>query len=418
MRPPTRITAQHRNPYEELAQLADPEPESGGPGDYSPRRGPALSATPGIRPHEGDEEEWTPPNHRGRSRLAGLPVVFRLAVAVVVASTLLLAGDRLSVAYAEDKAAEKIRQSLGGGARPEVDIQGFPFLTQVLRQRIDRADVTVPDVAADKISIAEVHATAEDIRIVGDLPTAVEGAVVNRMDGDVLLSFDDLNRELGASQVKFTETGSGGIRIAGSLPVAGREVSLRARAYVRQDGDRAVSTTVKDMSLDVPGLFTYRPGKDPERSGLRLHAEAAQRVSREAARAKSLLALPDVVRRLGIPRERIDRALRSEAKLSELTGSPRFLKQLMKVNLVDVVVDHPWLLEKVGIDPELIGGLLKLKPPQLSESLSLSFELPKVATGDIRLRGIAVERKGIRADLTGTGLTFGGEKQPRKAESR
>ncbi|MFD5427656.1 DUF2993 domain-containing protein [Streptomyces sp. NPDC127084] len=344
--------------------------------------------------------------------------MFKLAVAVVVSGSLFVAGDRLSVAYAEDKAAEKIRQSLGGGARPEVEIQGFPFLTQVLSQRIDRADVTVPDVAADKISIAEVHATAEDIRIVGDLPTAVEGAVVDRMDGDVLLSFDDLNRELGASQVKFTETGSGGIRIAGSLPVAGREVSLRARAYIRQDGDRAVSTTVKDMSLDVPGLFTYRPGKDPERSGLRLHAEAAQRIGREAARAKALLALPAVVERLGIPGEQIDRALRSEAKLSELTGSPRFLKQLMKVNLVDVVVDHPWLLEKVGIDPKLVGGLLKLKPPQLSESLSLSFELPKFATGEIRLRGIAVESEGIRADLTGSGLAFGGKKQPRKGESR
>ncbi|MEI5010783.1 LmeA family phospholipid-binding protein [Streptomyces sp. PmtA] len=153
--------------------------------------------------------------------------------------------------------------------------------------------------AADKVSLAEVHASARDIRIVGDLPSSLQGAVVTRMEGDVLLSFDDLNRELGASRVKFTSAGPGGVHIAGSLPVAGREITVRAEARIERDGQRAVSTTVQGMRLDVPGLFTYRPGEDPESSGLRLHREAATRISREAARIKALLALPAVVKRPG-----------------------------------------------------------------------------------------------------------------------
>ncbi|MEV3993507.1 DUF2993 domain-containing protein [Streptomyces sp. NPDC049837] len=401
MRPPTRIATHPRNPYEELAQLADPEPEFDVP-SARPRTG---STGLGI-PSDDDEEDWSPPNHRGRSRFAAVPVVVKLTVTVVVGGLLFVAGDRLAVAYAEEKAEDRIQQSLGLAARPQVDIEGFPFLTQVLGKRIHTADVTVPDVAADKVSLAEVHATATDIRIVGDLPASVEGAVIDRMDGDVLLSFDDLNRELGASHVRFSSAGGDGIHILGTLPVGGREVSLRAEAHVRRDGDRAVSTTVENMRLDVAGLFTYRPGHDPATSGLRLHPQAARRISREAADLKALLAVPAIAERLGLPRSQIDRALRGEKELSRLTGSPLFLQRLMKVNLVDLVADNPWLLEKAGIDPGLIGALLKLRPPELADRFSLSFELPRSA-GDVRLRHVGVEGSGIRVGLTGTGLSFG-----------
>ncbi|MFE7776349.1 DUF2993 domain-containing protein [Streptomyces sp. NPDC057445] len=399
------MSTQAHNPYDELAQLADPEPDYGAEAADDDDGFSGFERL-GIRSDDDEADDWTPPRHRGKSRLAALPVALKFTVAAIVTATFFVTGDRLAVAYAETKAEDRIQQSLDLAARPQVDIQGFPFLTQVLDRRIDRADVTVPDVAADKVSLAEVHATATDVRIVGDLPTAIQGAVINRMDGDVLLSFDDLSRELGASHVRFANAGRGSIRIAGSLPVAGRTVTLRAQAHLRRDGDRAVSTTVEAMRLDVPGLFTYRPGKDPAHSGLRLHPQAVRRISQEAAHAKALLALPAVVERLGIPRAQIDRALKSEKRLSRLTGSPRFVEQLMKVNLVDLVIDHPWLLEKAGIDPNLIGTLLKLRPPELSERLSLSFELPRT-TGDVRLRDIVVERSGIRADLTGTGLTFG-----------
>ncbi|MFG3506823.1 DUF2993 domain-containing protein [Streptomyces sp. NPDC047821] len=401
MRPPTRIATHSRNPYEELAQLADPEPELGEPSARARHGSKRL----GI-PSDDDEEPWSPPDHRGRSRFAAVPVVVKLAVTAVTGALLLTAGDRLAVAYAEEKAEDRIQQSLGVAARPQVDIAGFPFLTQVLGKRIHRADVTVPDVAADKVSLAEVHATATDIRVVGDLPASVQGAVVDRMDGDVLLSFDDLNRELGASHVRFTKAGGDGIHILGTLPVAGREVTLRAEARVGRDGDRSVSTTVQNMRLDVAGLFTYRPGHDPARSGLRLHPQAARRISREAADIKALLAVPAIAERLGLPRDRIDQALRGEKELSRLTGSPLFLQRLMGVNLVDLVADHPWLLEKAGIDPALIGALLKLRPPELADRFSLSFALPDSA-GDVRLRHVGVEGSGIRVGLTGSGLAFG-----------
>ncbi|MET9513825.1 DUF2993 domain-containing protein [Streptomyces sp. NPDC002994] len=404
MRPPTRIASHPPNPYDELALLAPPEP------DFAEYPQPVAKDDP-LGPGLGfdvddDDDDWKPPNHRGRSRLAAVPVVLKLAVTGLVCVCLLLACDRFAVLYAQDKAEEKLQQSLGLAAAPEVEIHGFPFLTQVAGQRLDEVDVTVPDVAADRVSLAEVRATAKDIRLVGSLPASIRGAVIGSVDGDVLLSFDDLGRELGASQAKFTKDSDSGVRVAGSVPVAGHEVRVRAQAHVRRDGDRAVSTTVDHMRLDIPGLVTYRPGKDRAHSGLRLHPAAAARISREGAHIKALLAVPAVVDRLGVPKEWVERALRSEKELHELTGSPRFVQQLMKLNLVDVVMDHPWLLEKAGIDPKLIGALVSLRPPELSERLALSFRLPSTP-GELRLRGISVEREGIRADLAGTGLTFG-----------
>ncbi|MEE1800349.1 DUF2993 domain-containing protein [Streptomyces sp. JV176] len=400
--------APYPNPYDELAQLATPEDEF----VHAPRDPRTLGLT-----SDRDDEDWTPPDHRKRGksgrrgswgrRFGSLSSALKLSVTLVACTAFLLLADRAALLYAQDKAEEKLQESLGLATPPAVDIHGFPFLTQVLGKRLDRVDVTVPHVAADRVSLAEVRASANDIRVVGDLPTAVKGAVVSRMDGDVLLSFDDLNRELGASQVKFTDNGAGSVRMAGSLPVAGYDLRVRADAHIRNEGGKAVSTTVDGMRLDIPGVATYRPGKDRAHSGLRLAPEAAALIAKEKNRARELLEVPAVVKALGVPQTDVDRALRSEEALSRFTGRPRFVQELLRLNLVDVVAENPGLLKRAGIDPALVDALLNLRPPELSDRLSLSFKLPKTP-GDVRLQHITVEPEGIRARLVGSAVRLGG----------
>ncbi|MFI7321557.1 DUF2993 domain-containing protein [Streptomyces venezuelae] len=391
----------YSNPYDELAALASNpleeflhEDKSDGDGDTAE-----------------DEKPWTPPNHRRgsrrRNRFAGLPLAAKALVAVLVAAAFLALGDRWALLYAEHEAAEKLKDQMNLSAAPEVDIEGFPFLTQVLDKRVDKVRVTVPDVAADRISLAKVSATATNVTINGDGPTSIKGASIGEMNGEVLLSFDDLNRELGASQVTFTGRGKDEVLARGTLPVAGHDLKVRADARIQRNGDRGISTDIGGMSLQLGDLATYRPGTR-EKEGLHLSQKSADRVAEETARAKALLSVPAIVERLGVPRGVVREALKSDAKLNELTGSPRFVNDVMGLNLIDVAMGHPELLKKLGLDPALLNGLSQLTRPVLADRLTLAFQLPKLpGAGTVALRDVTVEKEGIRVRIAGSGIGVG-----------
>ncbi|MFD8994633.1 LmeA family phospholipid-binding protein [Streptomyces abikoensis] len=417
------------NPYEELAQLAGPEPPYDEPDE--PPLIPAIPAipadpiaAPSARPSAdpsagpGDNRPPAPPGHRragrrgsrrGRAkrrarrgtRQRWTPSPFRLLRRVVklllfvtAGAALLFLADRCAAMYAEKKAQQQLQHALRLTAEPQVDIKGFPFLTQVAAKRLDRVDVTVPHVAADRVTLARVRASARDIRLTGSLPTAIRGAVIGDLSGEVLLAFADMDRELGASQVRFRDLGGDSIGALGRLNVAGQELVVRAQAHLRRDGGHAITTEIDGMSLDLPHVATYRPGGQgpDDRRSLVLHREAAERIAKDAARVKALFSVPAIAERLGVPEEAV--------------GTPRFLDGLTRLNLVDVLVEHPWLLEKLGIDPGLLTALTRLQPPELADRFSFSFRMPREAEG-LRLRALSVGADGIRAELSATGLAVG-----------
>lgn len=361
-----------------------------------------------------EEAEWAPPDHRRdgrrprrrrRSPFAGLPLAVKAVVAIVVLAAFLALGDRWALLYAERTAADKVKDQLNLSAAPEVEISGFPFVTQLFDRRVDSVSITVPDVAADRVSLAKVTATATGIRIDGG-PTSVRGARIPELHGEVLLSFEDLNRELGASQVTFTGHGGDEVRARGTLPVAGYDLKLRADARIRRDGERGISTEVGGMRLDIGDLATFRPGTR-ESEGLHLTRKSAVRLAKEERRVKELLAVPAIAKRFGVTDAVIQDALRDDTKLAELTGSPDFVRQLMKVNLIDLAVANPEVLKRLGFDLALLDGLTRLTRPALADRLSIGFRLPKPPKGDLRLRDVRVQKDGIRVRVTGQDLAIG-----------
>ena len=436
-----------RNPYEELASPDHPDPSGAArPNPYEAlAAGPDPHEQPYENPHpygtghgpgadrggEGplgfslrsdyDDREAAPSDYDAdygyedrmpyiravrRRRRSRVRRTLKVVIAVTVLLAFLAVGDRWAALYAENKAADKVQSALKLHAQPEVHINGFPFLTQVARDRIDHADVTIPDVQAGRVSVAQVKGSVNDVRIVGgDTPTSIKGAVLGKMRGDVLLDFDDLDRELGTSQVKFRAGGGTNTVLAdGELPVAGKKVKVRGRAHLERTGDHGVGTTVDAMRLDVPGLFSYTPGKD---GGLRLAKPLADRIRHDAAKAKALFGVGSVAKRLGLTPERAEKVRQSESELHRVTGAPKFVDKLMKVNMLDVVAQHPWMLKKVGIDPGLLGSLKKLEEPKLADKLSLNTRLPDIP-GNVKLREISVKKDGIHAKLTGSGMKVGG----------
>ncbi|MER6424352.1 DUF2993 domain-containing protein [Streptomyces sp. NPDC001137] len=361
---------------------------------------------------EAEEEPWAPPNHRRggrrrRRRFAGLPLALKAVVGVVVLAAFLTLADRWALLYAERRAADELKDRMHLSAAPEVDIDGFPFLTQLADDRLKSVKVTVPDVAADRVSLARVTATAHDVRLnAPDGPTSVRGAGIPRLDGEVLLSFDDLNRELGASQVTFTGHGHDRVLARGTLPVAGHDLRLRADARIGRDGEHGIATQIDGMRLDIGNLATYRPGTRAS-EGLHLTRGSATRLARETKKAKALFAVPAVVRRLGVPDSAVRAALRSNAELARVTGSPRFIHRAMRLNLIDLALEHPALLKRLGFDPSLLNALPRLTRPVLADRLSLGFRLPTPDRGELRLRDVRVEKDGIRVRIEGSGLAVG-----------
>lgn len=428
-----------RNPYDELASLAAPDTPAP-TGAPKPNPYEALSAdaapedgrfdNPYDNPYDDgplgfslrsdyDEPEYEDrmPYLRAvrRRRRSRFTMTVKLGIALCALLAFLTIGDRYAALYAEGKAAEKVQDALKLHAAPEVHIEGFPFLTQIADDRLDHVELTIPDVPAGRVSVAQVNGTVNDVKIVGDAPTSIQGAVLGRMKGDVLLAFDDLDRELGTSQVKFTAGGKNTVLADGQLPVAGTEVKVRARAHLQRTGDHGVGTTVDDMRLDVPGLFSYLPGTGKD-AGLRLARPLAERIQHDAAKAKALFGVRAISKRFGLTEERAERVRQSERELHRVTGAPKFLDKVMRVNMLDVLIENPWLLKKIGIDPGLVEGLKKIEEPKLADKLALNLKLPEMP-GDVRLRGISVAKDGIRADLTGVNVPFGkgAEQEEKKA---
>ncbi|WP_306321498.1 MULTISPECIES: DUF2993 domain-containing protein [unclassified Streptomyces] len=359
-------------------------------------------------------DHWSPPDHRRagrrrrRSRLAGVSFALKGLIAVVVLCGFLAMADRWAVLYAENKAAQQLKKQMKLTAAPEVEIGGFPFLTQLADRRIGEMKVTVPDVAADRVTLAKVSATAHNVRIKGSGLTDISGAYADQMNGQVLLSFADMNRELGASQVTFTGHGKNKVLARGTLPVAGHDVKVRADANIQRLGASGISTDIDNMSLAIGDLATYRPGTRAS-EGLHLTRQSVDKLTQQVDKARQLLAVPAVVKRLGVPDSAVQQALNSDAKLRELTGTPRFVKQLMGTNLIDIALAHPEILKRIGLDPALLDGLTRLTRPELADRLSLAFRVPQLPgdSGYVRLQDVRVEKEGIRVDLSGGGLSVG-----------
>ncbi|MEU2654338.1 DUF2993 domain-containing protein [Streptomyces sp. NPDC007325] len=171
-----------------------------------------------------------------------------LLVVAVVLGGILVGGDRLAVAWAESEIAG--RASLAGGRTEsvEVDIKGFPFLTQAADKRFGEVEVVARGVRTQAggkpVRIGELTVDLRDVTVTGDWT----GARAASATGTALISYADL---VAASEraTAMEYGGPGKVKVTGSVEVLGRKVTRTVVSSVTLvDGD-----TIKVRADEVPG---------------------------------------------------------------------------------------------------------------------------------------------------------------------
>jgi LmeA-like phospholipid-binding len=193
----------------------------GGPGDprgYGGPGGPGSYGGPGGPPTQREQGAWSGQGGgqnagrapRPKRRHRGLTIT---AVVVVVLLVLLVVADRVAASLAENEAASQIK-SAGFPVKPKVDIEGFPFLTQLAARDFHKVDITASNVKEGPLTIASIDATGQGVH----LTSSFNGATVDQINGTALVTFAGLSSAGGLGDgIKLSDAGNNELKASVDL---------------------------------------------------------------------------------------------------------------------------------------------------------------------------------------------------------
>jgi hypothetical protein len=148
-----------------------------------------------------------------------------------------MVADRGGQLAAERVVAGKMKSTLGTPDRPEVDLGGFPFLTELLRGKFRHVIIDLTNADGGKVQLAMVHADMHGVRRHGD------GVTVDSISGTGLITYAAVTEAAKPVQVGFG--GSGLVRMTAEVTVLGRALTASASGRPRIDGETLVITPEK-----------------------------------------------------------------------------------------------------------------------------------------------------------------------------
>ncbi|GAA2789288.1 LmeA family phospholipid-binding protein [Streptomyces showdoensis] len=183
--------------------------------------------------------------------MRALRIVLILAV---VLGGILVGVDRLAVAYAESEAADRVRLGAVRAESTDVDIKGFPFLTQAADKRLDEVEVRLTGVRATAggrpVRIGELTASLYDVTLNEGYTSARAASAT----GTALISYADLGAASGRD-VKVAYGEGGKLKVTGGVHILGRTLTrsvLSTVTLVNGDTLRVRADAVPGEG--VPGL--------------------------------------------------------------------------------------------------------------------------------------------------------------------
>ncbi|MFI9806650.1 DUF2993 domain-containing protein [Streptomyces sp. NPDC052301] len=185
-----------------------------------------------------------------------------LLILVVILGVLFVIVDRVAVHFAEGEAADKLKSSQNLASTPDVDITGFPFLTQVAGGSLDDVQVGIKDyeattgTAGKTIRIADLKADMKGVSFSGDYSSATAADA----SGTATIAYDQL---LGAVKDEPVE-----------LPL-GATGKVTGLAY---GGNGKVRATVEVAGVPLPVLGTVTVKGDT----VKVHADGLPKFGNRA----------------------------------------------------------------------------------------------------------------------------------------
>lgn len=189
----------------------------------------------------------------GRKTGIGLVMVF------VVLLTLLVVADRVAAWVAEDRIAEQIAQraaekGITMRGEPDVTVEGFPFLTQVVGGEFEAITIQMRELSLDGVNVDTLDIRA--VGVIADVGKLMNGAGdvrASHLTGTATMPFSVVEEALGIDGTKVTGD-AGKLVIQVPFDYGPGTVTAVARAGVKVSG-KAIKVDVSDVGVldgDLP----------------------------------------------------------------------------------------------------------------------------------------------------------------------
>jgi hypothetical protein len=180
-----------------------------------------------------------------------------LLVVLLVLGGLALLADRVAESFAEDRVAQVVTERGELAGRPEVEIGGFPFLTQAVAGRYDEVRIALEaaDLGQPEGTRADVSLRGAEVALSDVLSGSVQEVPVEGIDGTATLPYGLLADQLGPDTT-LARAGDG-LRVDSTAEVAGQTLEFSATGTVSLDGDTLLIDVdeISGPGVDVPDIL-------------------------------------------------------------------------------------------------------------------------------------------------------------------
>ncbi|MBN1094122.1 DUF2993 domain-containing protein [Blastococcus sp. TML/M2B] len=183
-----------------------------------------------------------------------------LLVGLLLLAGIALVADRVAVRVAEGTVADELAAQEQVTGEPEVDIRGFPFLTQAAGGRYHDVRISLTAAQPGQAGEVPVDTVLRGIRV--PLSDALSGDVselpVDRIDGRATLAYDLLAQELGGDATLSPE--GDGLRISRTVELLGYTLPVSAAGTVTLEGDELVVDVERaaGAGVEIPSFLVGR----------------------------------------------------------------------------------------------------------------------------------------------------------------